>query len=212
MQRNSFWDSISVFATGLSAAEWAWRIITVVFIGGSGTVSAFIAKADPLFRELGAVYWIGVGIIVSLTVTLVFYSIKCTSLKQAEADYLRVMSIPKHTINPLADSFKDLIIPVEDLRLPRTQSHENKHFKRCKFVGPASLALAGGQTLSSDFIECGDIVALPEGVEMTGITLLLNCTIENCEFIRTSIFVSQGSGRALIEAGMPVKGVLPRVG
>lgn len=209
MQRNGFWNSISIFETGLSAAEWAWRIATLLFIGGSGTLTAFIAKTDPIFKELGAVYWIGVGIVVSLVVTFVFYLIKCALLKQAEADFHRSMSTPKHTINPLAESFKDLIIPIEDLRLPSKQMHKNKHFKQCQFVGPAALAIGGGNYSGINFIECGDIVALPIGVEMTGITLLDGCTVDQCDFVKVTVFVSQGTGKGFLEIGIPVKGILP---
>lgn len=40
MKNKSFWESVSVFETGLSAGEWGWRIVTLVIIGGSGAVSA----------------------------------------------------------------------------------------------------------------------------------------------------------------------------
>ena len=210
MEKRSFWDSISIFETGLSAAEWAWRIITLIFIGGSGTVTAFMAKADPLLSQLGSVYWVAVGIITALVVALIFYFIKSANLRQAEADFNRAMAVPRHSINPLSESFKDLIIAVEDMRLPTLQLHENKQFKHCQFIGPAAIAILGGTYVNSSFKDCGDIVALPKDVWLTGIIVLKNCTVENCEFIRTTIFTDQNTAKGIAEnLGMDkVKGII----
>ena len=210
MEKRSFWDSISIFETGLSAAEWAWRIITLIFIGGSGTVTAFMAKADPLLSQLGPVYWVAVGIITALVVALIFYFIKSANLRQAEADFNRAMAVPRHSINPLSESFKDLIIAEEDMRLPTLQLHENKQFKHCQFIGPAAIAILGGTYVNSSFKDCGDIVALPKDVWLTGIIVLKNCTVENCEFIRTTIFTDQNTAKGIAEnLGMDkVKGII----
>ncbi|MCL4457564.1 MAG: hypothetical protein M1147_01705 [Nitrospirae bacterium] len=98
MKNKSFWESVSVFETGLSAGEWGWRIVTLVIIGGSGAVSA-------------------------------------------------------------------------------------------------------------NFNDCGDIVALPENVSMTGIVVLKNCTVEDCEFVRISIFTDQVTARGFRNASAQVKGL-----
>lgn len=203
------WNLVSFFETGLSAAEWAWRILTLLFISASGTATAFIAKTDPVLKTLGPIYWIGVGAITALIVSIILYLIKSSQLKQTEADLNKVLSIPRSTINPLSNSFSDSIIPIEDLRLPKVQLHENKLFKRCKFVGPAAVAILGGTYVNSGFLDCGDIVALPISVNLVGIVVLKNCTVEDCEFIRTTIFVDQNTARGI--AGVPgaqVKGIL----
>lgn len=195
MPNGKLWSSISIFETGLSAAEWVWRIATLLLIGASGTITAFLAKADPLLKELGPIYWVAVGLLTSLIVTVVFYIFKQANLKQAEADFVRVMATPRNSINPLSESFKDSVIPIEELRLPTLQLHENKHFKRCKLVGPAAIAILGGTYKNSNFKECGDIIALPEDVYLTGIIVLKNCIVEECDFIRTTIFTDQNTAK-----------------
>lgn len=208
MQQRKLWNSISIFETGLSAAEWAWRIVTFLFIGASGTTTALLAKADPLLKELGPIYWVIVGLLTSFMVSMILYLFKCANLKQAEADFQRAMATPRNSINPLSESFKDSIISVEELRLPTLQLHENKHFKRCKFVGPAALAILGGNYKNSNFTDCGDVIALPDNVFLTGIIVLKNCTVEECEFIRTTIFTDKNSAKGF--AGVPgvqIKGI-----
>lgn len=208
LDRKGIWSWISIFETGLSAAEWAWRIVTLLFVGASGTATALIAKTDPVLKALGPIYWVSVGAVVSLIISIILYLIKSSQLKQAETDLVRTMAVPKSTINPLSNSFNDSIIPIEDLRLPKVQLHENKHFKRCKFVGPAAVAILGGTYIRNNFLECGDFIAFPDDVNLTGIVVFKNCTVEDCEFIRTTIFVDQGTARGFATIpGATVKGV-----
>lgn len=201
-------DSLRIFETGLSAAELAWRMFTFFLIGGGGTIAGFLAKADPLLKQLGPIYWVTVGLFTALTLSLIFFLYKSAFLKQAEAEFTAAMAIPPNSINPLQDNFIDVVIPVEDLRLPKIQLHENKHFKRCKFVGPAAIAIMGGSYLNSIFSECGDIIALPENVYLTGIVVLKNCTVEECEFIRTTMFTDQNTTKGFASTpGAKVKGL-----
>lgn len=111
-------------------------------------------------------------------------------------------------INPLDSSFKDRIIPLETLKLPTIQLHENKHFKGCKFVGPSSLVILGGTIHHNSFSECGDFIALPDRVFLTGMLVFKNCTIEDCEFLRVTIFsdINTAKGLATIE-GASVMGI-----
>lgn len=208
MKSRNFWNSISLFETGLSAAEWLWRIVTFLFIGSSGLITAFLAKADPLLKQLGPIYWVYIGLVTSLVVAIIFYLIKSAILKQAQADFNRAMAIPRTLINPLLDSFKDAIISVEDLRLPTLQLHENKHFKRCKFVGPAAIAIIGGTYMNTGFADCGDVIVLPKDALLTGIVVLKNCTVEECQFIRTTILTDQNTAKGFASIpGAQVKGL-----
>jgi len=208
MPDGKFLRSISVFDTGLSAAEWAWRIFSLLFIGASGTITALLAKADPVLKELGPIYWVAAGLLTSVIVVAVFFIFKQATLKQAQSDFVRAMATPRSSINPLSESFKDSVIPIEDLRLPTMQLHENKHFKRCKFVGPAAIAIIGGTYKNCHFNDCGDMVAFPEDVTLTGIIVLKNCTVEECDFIRTTIFTDQVTAKSFAAVpGANIKGI-----
>lgn len=123
----------------------------------------------------------------ALAIGALFYSL--WGLKKKEDDALgRTREL---IVNPLEESFKDLVIPVESLRLPHLQLQENKHFKRCKFVGPGTLGLMGSNLKNSGFIECGDIIPVPNGAYLTGLVALKDCTIEDCEFIRVTLLLNE---------------------
>lgn len=115
--------------------------------------------------------------------------------------------VKSNAVNPLDSSFKDKIIPLENLKLPTIQLHENKHFKGCKFIGPSSLVILGGTICHNSFIECGDFIALPD-VYLTGMLVFKNCTIEDCEFLRVTIFSDKNTAKSLSEIkGMRVVGI-----
>jgi len=207
MADNKIWSSITIFETGLSAAEWGWRIITLVFIGGSATGSALIAKADPILSKLGPIYWIATGIVVALALSLIFFLIKSAFLKQSIADLYKVQLMKKSDVNPLAESFTNLIIHIEDLKLPGQQLHKNKHFKGCIFTGPSTLAIIGGLYRDNNFNACGEMIALPSDIFLSGVTVLLDCTVEKCQFLKLTILVDQATGKEMLAHGAPVRGI-----
>ena len=103
-------------------------------------------------------------------------------------------------VNPLEDSFKDLVIPLEALKLPRVQLHERKRFTRCKFIGPGALTFIGGTFVSSTFIECGDVIAIPNKTLMTGVIGLSDCIVEDCEFLHTTILLSENDAANFVKS------------
>jgi hypothetical protein len=79
-------------------------------------VTALIAKADPVLKALGPIYWVGVGAFAALIYSCILYLVTSSQLKRSEADFNRAMAVPRSTINPLSNSFIDSIIPIEDLK------------------------------------------------------------------------------------------------
>lgn len=127
----------------------------------------------------------------SIAIGALFYSVWDIRKKE---DITREQA-ENFTINPLEEAFKDKVISMDAMRLPTIQLHENKHFKRCKFVGPAALAIIGGNYVSTRFLDAGDVVALPDNTTLTGVVVFKNCIVEECEFIRVSILCDQNTGK-----------------
>jgi hypothetical protein len=205
---NKFLNSITIFSTGMSTVDWIWKLLTILVIGGSGTTTALLAADSPFFKEFGQLGWWMVGLVCATFITLIFYLIKSADSKSAHAEYTRSVSQPKNHINPLLDNFKDQIIPIEELQIPGVQVHENKHFKECAFVGPAAVALVGGTFVNTKLSETGDLIPIPENTNLTGIIVLKNCTIDNCNFYRTTLMVSENQAKQMAAAipGLKVAG------
>ena len=207
--KSKIFDSMNIFATTMSAADWAWKLATVFIIGGSGTVTGFFASKSSYFQPFGMLLWIFIGLIGAIGVAVILYLVRAAQNQMAMAEYTLSVSQPKSRINPLLDSFQDLIIPVEELRIPGIQVHENKHFKRCQFVGPAAIALIGCRMVNSKFIECGDVIPIPINTLLTGIIALKNCTVEGSIFHRTTIMVSEDDAKNMADSvpGIKVAGL-----
>ena len=199
MKRNLL-GAINIFATTMSAGEWAWRLATILIIGGGGATTGLLASESPYFQQFGGVLWAFIGLIGAGCVAIIFYLVRAAQNQMAMAEYTRSVSQPKSRINPLLDNFQDLIIPVEELRVPGVQVHAFKHFKRCHFVGPAAIAIMGCKMVNSEFIECGDIIPVPLNTTLTGIVVLSDCTIEASKFYRTTIMVVATEATAFSEA------------
>lgn len=198
---------IGLFESHLSAAEWAWRIVTVLVVAGGGTSTGFLASSSEFLKPLGPIVWVSIALLSGLVLTWIFYLVKAVQLKDAEAGFVRAVSIQDRSTNPLLDSYKDQLIKIEDLRLPGKQLHKNKLFKRCKFVGPGAVAILGGTYHDDGFIECGDMVVLPKDVLLTGIIVLDNCTVESCEFHRITVFMNEQMAKEMQKMGAQIAGL-----
>lgn len=207
--RKTLWNGLEKVQSSLSLAEWVWRIFSIVSVGGGAVVAGFLAKIDPLLSQLGWVYWFFISLVAGLVISSIFLMIKAALLRQSMAEYYERLSVPKSQVNPMLESFTDIIIPIEDLKLPTDQLHERKYFRRCKFVGPGTIGISGGTFSYTGFTEIGDVVAIPPGTALTGVVALKNCVIESCEFIRVTIIADQNSAKGFAEMGAPVKGIIP---
>lgn len=196
-----------LFESNLSAAEWAWRIITLVVVAGGGTTAGLLAQGTQLFEGLGAIGWLGIGLITALVLATIFMLVNMGRRQSAEANYMLALSQVRSKINPLADSFSGQVIYLPDLYLPRRQVHSNKQFKRCTIVGPGAIALLGGSYIHTGFIEAGSLIVLPEKTMLTGVLVLENCTVEHCEFIGITLLLSKQAGEAFLAMGAPVVGM-----
>jgi hypothetical protein len=199
-------EYIGIFETNLSAAEWVWRLVTLGVIAAGGTTAGVLAETSEVFKQLGPLAWIAVGLVVAMAMAAIFYLVRTATLRAAQAAHLQAMAARPGSINPLLHSFTDLVIPIEDLRLPGAQVHSRKQFKRCHFVGPGVLALQGGDVADSDLHNIGDIVLLPHGTLLTGVLVLDQCLIEQCHFHRTTLLVSPNQIDELRRIGATIAG------
>ncbi|WP_368607580.1 hypothetical protein [Pseudomonas fulva] len=201
------WGGLSRFDTSASVLERFWQILTVLSIGGGGLFTGFIAKADPVLKALGPIYWVAIGVLTSLVLAFVLLLIRAATLKNQMAAYYAALSAPKSVINPLSDFFLDQVISVEDLRLPGQQLHKNKIFKRCKFIGPGTLGLGGGNIDGVNLNSCGSVIALPESTVLFGVVYLKQCTIVDCEFFNITFLADKSTAQALRDGGVDVVGL-----
>lgn len=182
---------VGVFDSHLSVADWIWRLFTILLVAGGGTIAGLEAKASTLFGSAGVVAWIGVGLTASLLISICFALIRYSGVKGAEKQYIQAMALRGGGINPLEDTFSDAVIHIHDLFLPGKQLHSGKHFKRCIFVGPGSIAIAGGSYTNTEFVDTGDMIPIPLKTILHGVVVLERCTVDQCKFIGVMMLAPQ---------------------
>lgn len=189
------------FDTSYSIAEKIYQILQflIISLGGTG-VLGLLAWMDPYFKKIG---YLAYGLVFLLCGVLFFsmlYFYKMAKLSTLKESYYMSLTERKSDINPLGDSFSDLIIHLEEMRLPLNEHHQNKTFRRCKLIGPMAILIGGGTLTQSNFSYCGEFIKLPEGknaVELSGVLTFLNCTFVNCTFIETTVIVPHEVALAL---------------
>jgi len=150
-------------------------------------MTSYLATKNDLILSMGWIAVIGVGLAVALILALILALLQWANQQYQLAELQKMQSQKPSQINPLATSFEDKIIRVEDLYLPGFMVHDKKNFNRCKFVGPGSLALIGGQVQNVGFLDSGNVVPVASNIAINGVPFLQNCTITNCEFYRITI-------------------------
>lgn len=185
-----------------STTELAWKLFTFIVVAAGGTTAGVLAAGSILFGQAGWLAWFGIGLLAALAFALIVYLVAAATKARASAAFSTAMASRPSAVNPLQKSFEDLIIPIESLKLPCTPVHEYKSFRRCKFVGPGALALLGGTFVRSGFNNSGHILTLPEQAFITGITVLKECTVEDCEFFSVTIMVPKNIA-ATMAASVP---------
>jgi hypothetical protein len=178
-------------------AEFLWKAVTFVIVAAGGTTAGVLAAGLQVFHGFGWLAWYGVGLLAALITALIIYLVRAAQRAAAEASVATAIAAKSTRINPLRASFSDEVIHVADLHLPGKQVHEHKQFRNCKFVGPGAILLLGGTFVRSGFHEVGHILTVPDNTLVTGITVLQNCTVEGCEFYRTTLLVPRNQAAAL---------------
>jgi len=180
-----------------STAELAWKLFTFVVVLAGGTTAGVLAAGTDLFQKAGPLAWFSIGVAIALVFAVILYLVAASSRARAEASFTTALASRPSSINPLQKSFEDLVISIESLRLPGSPVHEYKSFRRCKFVGPGALALLGGTFVRSGFHNTGHILTLPDNIFLTGISVLKDCTVEDCEFFTVTLLVPKASAQSM---------------
>ncbi len=183
-----------------SAADLAWKLFAFIVVAAGGTTAGVLAAGSALFGQAGWLAWFGISILAALAFSLIVYLVAAATEARASAAFSTALAGRPSSVNPLQKSFEDLIIPIESLKQPGTPVHEYKSFRRCKFVGPGALALLGGTFVRSGFNNSGHILTLPDQVFITGITVLKECTVEDCEFFSVTILVPKNIAKTFAES------------
>jgi hypothetical protein len=187
------------FKTAAWVAEFLWKVGTLLIITLGGTTAGFLASGLEIFRGFGWLAWYGVALIAALIFALIIYLARASQRAGAQALLASALAAKSTRINPLDASFEGQIIHIADLHLPGKQMHEHKQFRRCKFVGPGAIGLLGGSVIRCGFYDIGHILTLPNDTMVSGITILQNCTFEECQFYQITLIAPRNQAQSFAQ-------------
>ncbi|WP_354692686.1 hypothetical protein [Phytobacter sp. RSE-02] len=185
-----------------SVAERIYKLLAFIVIFFGGSIAGVLARAAPFYKDIGLFGVFAIALIASLLLAATFYMFKRALLAGAQQKYYNNLLEVKSDVNPLAENFSDAIIHLVDLRLPVLEAQQNKTFRRCRLVGPLTIAILGCSIEHSNFSNCGDVIALPdiqELVHLNGALVFLNCSFYKCTFTEVTVITNQQSAKAFKE-------------
>jgi hypothetical protein len=201
-----FLKAVSLFESSASGLQIVGQLIWLLLVGGSASLTGWLAKNAPIVAQFGPLAWIGAGIVAGLFVGIILAIMQWSNRQVRYGEYLTAMAQKASWINPMDEAFEKRIIKVPDLALPGSSLHEHKRFKNCQFLGPGAIVIQSGIVSHNSFRECGDVIALGD-VMVTGLSVLRDCTITDCTFFQVTLLADQVTAKAMQQAGFKVSGL-----
>lgn len=201
----TLWSKAKELNTAYAVGEKLLKLITFLLVFCGGSVAGILAWMDPFFSGLSYFAYFCIALFFVLVFTLFIYLINLARSTSAKRKYYNSLSLIKVGVNPLNETFSDLMINIEDLRLPMGDFHKNKHFNRCHIIGPMAACIFEGQMNGCALNYCGEIIALPNSeriIELNGVVKFVGCSFIDCTFVQITILTTQGSA-AEFKRNMP---------
>jgi len=121
-------------------------------------------------------------------------------------DWSRSLQLHSGSTQSERDLFEKETVSIESLRPTGRQILLSKRFSQCVIQGPGAIVLINGSYSRNRFQECGEFIVIPPGVTLTGILVLKDCTLEDCELFRVTIFTNLSTGVEFQRSGAAVVG------
>lgn len=197
----SLWNKTKELNTAYAVGEKLVKFSVFLLIFSGGSLAGVLASFDPFFRGITYFRLFLIVIVFSLLFSVIFYFFNLATVNAARKKYYNSLALKSNDVNPLSETFNDLLINLEDLRLPMNEVHRNKCFKRCHLVGPMTIAVVSGNMSNSSLNYCEEIIAIPEDVFLIlpGVIKFSDCIFIECTFVQVTIITSRGSAQKLKE-------------
>lgn len=195
----NLWGKTKELNTAYAIGEKLYKFTVFMLVFSGGSLAGLLASFDPFFKNMTFFRYFLVIILFVFLLSLIFCFINYSAASSAKKKYFNSLAITNSNVNPLSETFNDLMINLEDLRLPMSEVHKNKRFKRCHLVGPMTIALISGNLSNSNLDFCEEIIALPEGgyLYLPGVIKFLDCTFLECTFVQVTIMTTAGTAKAI---------------
>jgi hypothetical protein len=175
----------------LSTVEWSWSL-ALLLVGGisSFVVPAWAVRASQQFSEYAPASWVGAGFVGLLCLSFEYALLAWARAKWVRTEYDKRMMAKGSYADPLAKTYENLRIYLNEFCLPSHALIENKTFINCEIIGPANIMLQIGNNVAEARYPICDAVLLKDDLHNIYNTIVVrNCIFRQCSFQRITYLV-----------------------
>lgn len=198
----NLWNKTKELNTAYAIGEKVFKFSIFLLVFSGGSLAGLLARFDPFFKDMTYFRYFLLVVLFSMLFAVIYLLINVAISNSSRRKYYNSLTATNDNVNPLSETFNDLMIRLEDLRLPMNEVHKNKRFKRCHLVGPMTIAVVGGNVSKLNLNYCEEIIALPEEqyFSLPGVIKFLDCTFLECTFVQVTLMTSEGAAKAIQKA------------
>jgi hypothetical protein len=157
----------------------------------SAALFAWGVSASGLFASYAPLSWV-VGGFVGAAVAAGVWCIGISGHRQLVHNrYDAKLVAQGGPIDPLAKTFENRRIYLNDFALPSKPLIEGKTFIDCEIIGPANIVLISGNSVTDHRLPACDALVIAEGAEPTNGYAFRDCIFRGCSFVRITLLVTQ---------------------
>lgn len=176
----------------MATVEWQWSLLT--FIKGSGIVGSFAlpawaASASHLFHQYAPFSWVAAGFGGMLIVALSYAVYARAYARFIRAKYDAKMFAGGTFADPMAKTYENRRIFLNEFCLPSFPLIENKTFINCEIIGPSNIVLEYGNNVQEVRYPISDAVLMKPNHQLFNAIIVRNCVFRQCSFQRITFLV-----------------------
>jgi hypothetical protein len=174
-------------------AEWNISLWQALF-GTGGLLVSFVIPAWAVssvqaFNNYAPASWVAAGFVGMLMFSAAYALVGIGRSRWVRARYDRNMLSKGPYADPMAKTYEDMRIYLNDFCLPSHTLIENKTFVNCQLIGPANIILQYGNNIKDAAYPISDAVLLKEDANLFNAIYVRNCVFIRCSFQRVTFLV-----------------------
>lgn len=182
------WKYLGRLASSVTLADVLLRLALAAGILSGGVIAAVSAMASRWYVDHGKFFVVAVFIISVAILSAVALMISAAIKNLKKSKFYESVSHPPEVYNPKVPLFQDKVFYLRDMFSPISPVVEDKTFVNCDIIGPGIVLFEERNEFPQcNFIETGDVIAVPHGAYITGGLAFVRCTFRDCRFFRAQI-------------------------
>jgi hypothetical protein len=172
---------------------WVWDHLERLALLAGWVVSsgafAWAVKAAHILEPYSPLSWVGAAFVGAFLAAVIYRVGVGAYRQQIRSRYDAKLLAQGGAIDPLAKTFEDKRIFLNEFILPSHPLIDGKTFINCQIIGPANILLATANTVNEHKLPVCDAILLdPDARPVNGFGFT-NCTFRQCSFQRITLLI-----------------------